>query len=63
MTTTTMNPIRKDDAAPDTMPDTNSELLDAVEWLRRAGVVKETRPRFRDFFEELARSGEGDAEP
>lgn len=44
------------ETTPDTSPDTadaQSELLEAVEWLKRAGVVSAERPPFERFFEEL----------
>ena len=53
-------------ADPDTLPDTseNAELVEAIEWLKRAGVVrKNDRPAFAGFFEEVVNSKEGEAEP
>lgn len=44
------------ETVPDTMPtETNaeSELLEAVEWLKRAGIVSNERPPFSRFFDEL----------
>lgn len=41
------------DTSPDTTDNTQSELLEAVEWLKRAGVVSADRPPFERFFEEL----------
>lgn len=43
------------DAEP-TIPNTtqDAELLEAIEWLRRAGVVSDERPPFSRFFDELA---------
>jgi hypothetical protein len=40
----------------DTSPDTNptNDLVDALEWLKRAGVVSGERPPFAGFFEEIA---------
>lgn len=45
------------ETTPDTSPDTEdnaSELVEAVEWLKRAGIVSNERPPFERFFEELA---------
>jgi hypothetical protein len=42
------------ETTPDTSPnDTQSELVEAVEWLKRAGVVSSERPPFERFFDEL----------
>jgi hypothetical protein len=44
------------ETTPDTSPDTadeQSELVEAVEWLKRAGIVSAERPPFEKFFEEL----------
>ena len=41
------------DTSPDGMDNTDSELVEAVEWLKRAGVVSAERPPFERFFEEL----------
>lgn len=48
----------------DTQPDgPGSELADAVEWLKRAGIVHQDKPPpFSKFFDEVANSGEGEAE-
>ena len=57
ITASTVSQVRQDTQdAPDTVPDTGerSELLDAVEWLRKAGVMKPERPAFVKFFEENA---------
>ena len=49
---------------PDTTPDSvNGELVEAIEWLRRAGILHPDKPAFSGFFDEVAASGEGDAEP
>ena len=47
----------------DTLPDNAAgELADAVEWLRKAGVLQE-RPAFANFFEEIVHtSQEGEPE-
>jgi hypothetical protein len=50
----------------DTQPDgPGSELADAVEWLKRAGIVHHDKPPpFSTFFDEdrVANSGEGEPE-
>ena len=57
-----------DDATdnPDTIPDTSQdgEFIEAIEWLKRAGVVQQDdgRPAFAGFFEEVVNS-EPDGEP
>ena len=41
--------------APDTIPDTNQdgELLEALEWLKKAGIVSvDNKPPFASFFDE-----------
>ena len=46
---------------PDTVPaenQGNSELYDAVEWLKKAGVVSAEAQPFTRFFEELAGSND-----
>lgn len=53
------------DAEP-TIPNTtqDAELLEAIEWLRRAGVVSDERPPFSRFFDELAENTDtGTARP
>ncbi len=55
-----------DDVRPDTQPDTeqDGELLEAIQWLKRAGVVRQDeRPAFAGFFDEVVNSAEGDPEP
>lgn len=51
---------------PDTIPDTSQdgELIEAIEWLKRAGVVQQDdRPPFAGFFEEVVNSTpDGEAE-
>jgi hypothetical protein len=49
-----------------TIPDTqqDSELLEAIEWLKKAGVVSDERPAFSRFFDELAENTDtGSREP
>lgn len=42
------------ETTPDTaLTETESELVEAVEWLKRAGVVSADRPPFERFFDEL----------
>lgn len=46
---------------PDTVPAENagnSELFEAVEWLKKAGVVSSERPPFSKFFDELVGSND-----
>lgn len=38
--------------SPDT-PAAQTELLDALEWLRRKGIVSDAKPAFAGFYEEL----------
>ncbi|HEY4219985.1 MAG TPA: hypothetical protein VGO62_01555 [Myxococcota bacterium] len=69
MTTTSAHkpermPVAADVTDSDTLPDTDdhSELLEAIEWLKKAGVVqKNDRPAFVGFFEEVVNSKEGEA--
>lgn len=54
------DPITHPDPLDDTNPSTDlqNELVEAIEWLRRAGVVTGERPAFVGFFEEVMHSGE-----
>jgi hypothetical protein len=53
------------DTTPDAAPVTDEELVEAVEWLQRAGIVSGERPKFEVFFREAANvddiTDEGDA--
>ena len=50
-------------APPDTIPaegQPDNELFEAVEWLKKAGVVSSERPAFSAFFDELVASSNDD---
>ena len=50
-------PVSFGDIEPDTVPDTDvdGELLEAIEWLKKAGIVSvDNKPPFATFFEEEA---------
>ena len=50
----TMQQEQQQQREPDTQPDNASELADAVEWLKKAGVVHENKkPTFGKFFDEV----------
>lgn len=56
------DPVTVPDTFEDTTPDAgvHNELVDALEWLKRAGVVSGERPAFVGFFEEVVNSTEDD---
>jgi hypothetical protein len=56
------DPLTLPDTIDDTLPDTDvhNELVDAIEWLKRAGVVSGERPAFAGFFDEIVNSAEDD---
>ncbi|MCC7074805.1 MAG: hypothetical protein IT383_26075 [Deltaproteobacteria bacterium] len=49
-------PVALDGDDEPTSPDTSlpqTELVEAVEWLRRKGIVSDAKPPFAGFYEEL----------
>lgn len=48
--------LEHDDRDEPTIPNTrqDGELLEAIEWLRSAGIVSDEKPPFSRFFDELA---------
>lgn len=56
------DPATLPDPIEDTLPDTDlrTELLEAVEWLKRAGIVSGERPAFSRFFDEVVEASTED---
>jgi hypothetical protein len=54
--------MRDDDDSPTSPdhPELHNELVDALDWLKRAGVVSDERPAFSSFFDELVGDNSGE---
>lgn len=44
---------RDDEPTSPDLPAAQTELAEAVEWLRRKGIVSDAKPAFASFYEEL----------